>query len=82
MKTFPFSRFETNEKILYSRDNFAHKDIPQEAECVTPPQSHRESLGGIGMDRMYVTRQVILIEPGHFLSFLQRKCEANGDSIR
>lgn len=69
-------------KSYIQETNFARKDIPQEAECVTPPQSHRESLGGIGMDIMYVTRQVIVIEPGQFLSFLQRKCEANGDSIR
>ena len=53
-------------KSYIQETNFAHKDIPQEAECVTPPQSHRESLGGIGMELMYVTRQVTVIEPGHF----------------
>ena len=49
-------------KSYIHETNFAHKDIPQEAECVTPPQSHRESLGGIGMELMYVTRQVTVIE--------------------
>lgn len=49
-------------KSYIQETKVAHKDIPQEAE----PQSHRESLGGIGMDLMYVTRQVTVIEPGHF----------------
>lgn len=73
-------------KSFVQETNFAHKDIPEEAEfvtsTVTPPQSHRESLGEIDMNLMYVTRQVTVIAPGHFLSFLQRKCEANGNSIR
>lgn len=57
-------------KSFVQETNFAHEDIPEEAECVTPtmtlPQSHRESLGEIDMDLMYVTRQMTVIEPGHF----------------
>ena len=57
-------------KSSFQETNFAHEDIPQEAECVTPtmtlPQLHRESLDEIDMDLMYVTRQVTVITPGHF----------------
>ena len=53
-------------KSSVQETNFAHEDIPQEAECVTPPQLHRESLDEIDMDLMYVTRQVTVITPGHF----------------
>ena len=41
-------------KSFVQETNFAHKDIHQEAECVTPtvtlPQSHRESLGWMDME--------------------------------
>ena len=59
-------------KSFVQETNFAHKDIHQEAECVTPtvtlPQSHREAWARWiwNMDPMYVTRQVTVIAPGHF----------------
>ena len=52
-------------KSFVKEKNFAHENIPK-AECVTQPQSHRESLGEIDIGLMYVTRQLTVIGPGHF----------------